>query len=155
MCIQLQRFYVVADCLYSCCFQNTVSFSTTVTVFKGRGQRLKMMDVLMTMPVCVQWRTLFAWEWPTGLAVISALRCEAIHVQLSISYTAFLLSRIKGASLFEGCLRLLGGSAAECLPLAGGVILGFQDRVPTSGSLHGAWSSLCLCLCLFLCFSHE
>ena len=38
---------------------------------------------------------------------------------------------------------------------AQGVISGSQDRVPTSGSLHGACFSLGRCLCLSLCVSHE
>ena len=49
----------------------------------------------------------------------------------------------------QGCL---GGSAVECLHLAQVVVRGWS---PTLGSLHGACFSLCLCLNLFFCVSHE
>ena len=65
----------------------------------------------------------------------------------------------KGAATVENSLEgprevknkgSLGGAAVWCLPLAQGVILETQDRIPRQAP--GAWTcfSLCLCLCLSL-----
>ena len=51
----------------------------------------------------------------------------------------------------EGCLA---GSVIECLPLAQGMIPGSRDQVPHRAPCEEL-ASLCLCLSLFLCVSHE
>ena len=110
----------------------------------------------MTLLWSLSLQTQRAWGYSSNPFLISLGLCPAIPL-LGMPFFPVLLALVCLVSLHppfkdqvQGCR---GGSGVEYLPSAQGVIPVWG--LSPSGSLQGAFFSLCLGLCLALCVSHE